>query len=489
MKEKIITIIFRRKDTDDKRTVCEPVDVVIGNKISKKNDVYFTNMKYKKIPCISDKYGLNNEYVFAFERSLGKTNNKEIKNILKEVKDDINYFKDYEIVQEVDDEFNLLTYLSNYLFYLLIDPDDYGEIEKIKILSEKVLNSKEFTSKVMQVINPNSNNNSSKEQTLAIFTDELYNNVTKTVICQNEQVKQIVTAVSKNLRIKNPSLKSNILVCGPTGVGKSEIFNTIAKYVDVPITIEDSTEYTAASYKGKDVTEILLHLYKNANSDIEKAQRGIILIDEIDKKASFQGRGETYTSSVIQSLLKMIEGHTYMICETPNDKGFPFDTSFVTFAFAGAFSGIETLVNERKSIGFNSNLDEINNDTSKQYTNETLKKYGLPPEFIGRNDVIVIMNKLEIDDLIKIIKTSNKSQLLLYKEFFKELNIDFTYSEDTINKIAKKAYELGLGARGIKTIVENSIKIANYYALSSTNYTKLELTQETIDNPKKYILQ
>ena len=143
----------------------------------------------------------------------------------------------------------------------------------------------------------------------------------------------------------------------------------------------------------------------------------------------------------------------------------------------------------KKGMGFNAPVEQTIQNNEEMYNVETLKKYGLLPEFIGRNDAIVVMNSLKQEDLAKIIRESKKSQLLLYKEFYESIGISFEYSEDVILRIAQEAEKLGIGARGIKTIIEKALKVANYYALSSTPAKKLILLPEIIDDPKNYILK
>ncbi len=234
---------------------------------------------------------------------------------------------------------------------------------------------------------------------------------------------------------------------------------------------------------------MLAHLIDAADGDVEKAQRGILVIDEIDKKISHSGEHDTYTTAVINSLLKMMEGHVYNI---PYSKSceIEFDTSLLSFAFLGAFSGIENYSSKKTPMGF-ATQERIaeGHDIKNIYNDETLKKYGLIPEFIGRCDTIVTMNKLGIDDFVKIITTSNKSQLLLYKYLFNDIGIDFIYDDRTILAIAKKANELGLGARSIKKIVENALEIASYQLFARNNFSKLIISEETIEDNKQFILR
>ena len=146
-----------------------------------------------------------------------------------------------------------------------------------------------------------------------IYADDIYDFTSRSVICQDEQIKAIAASIAKNQRIRDPRLKDNLLICGPTGVGKSEIFRCISKELGIPVTFEDSTEYTAAGYVGKSVSDMLYNLFLSADGDIHKAERGIIIVDEIDKKISGDGQHDVYTKAVLDSLLKMAEGHKYHV--------------------------------------------------------------------------------------------------------------------------------------------------------------------------------
>jgi ATP-dependent Clp protease ATP-binding subunit ClpX len=184
-----------------------------------------------------------------------------------------------------------------------------------------------------------------------------------------------------------------------------------------------------------------------------------------------------------------MEGHVYTF-QTAKNGQVEFDTSQLTFAFLGAFSGIEEYSNKKMPLGF---VTQEQIEESKKikniYNDDTLKKYGLLPEFVGRCDTIVTMNSLGVEDFIKIIKTSDKSQLLLYKYLLKDIGIDFIYDEKTIEAIAKKANELGLGARSIKKIVENALSVASYQLFARNKFHKLIISPETIEDNKAYILK
>lgn len=482
-----IAYIYQRKKVKDEDGfqcfVYEPCRMTKGFENTYQKDSFFITDSGEYIPFIEDIYSLDDEFVYAFPYVIEGMSKDAKEKLFKKLKQEAHEAENYILFQiYLEEDSSLTTFAtpSEILANINVNVRDKDGLKVLKNTTiDQTVEIKDLVCKetIMQI--------ETNERPI-IYTDTLFDKIRQTVICQDEQIKQIVTAIVKNQRLKNPKLKSNLLVCGPTGVGKTEIFRCISDYANVPILIEDSTEYTAASYKGKDVTEMLSHLLDNADGDIEAAQRGILIVDEIDKKVS-SGDHATFTSAVIQSLLKMMEGHTYII-QKKGQETVEFDTSKLTFAFLGAFSGIEEYIKTKNGIGFGSPVKKEVTNNEELYNVETLKKYGLLPEFIGRNDAIVVMNSLKEEDLIKIIKESNKSQLLLYKEFYDSLGISFEYSEEVILKIAQEAEKLGLGARGIKTIVEKALKVANYYALSSNPGKKLVLLPEITTDSTKYIL-
>ena len=503
-KKEACAVIFERKtiSKDEYNSVYlyTPIEVVNGTIMDIDGNVLFSSNYVKSLkgvkndnkneetgayefPLMSDSGCLNDTYVFGFPWYTGDADGRDLASIKKEMYSLLDETKDYKLVHTVnqDDTFNKIFIIKGD-YKVSIEPDDYDDL--FNLIYGMAVDNIDEALKHSSILSPAIK---IQEQDY-LYSDELYDAVTKTVICQDDQVRDVVTAIAKNSRLTSPSLKSTILLCGPTGVGKTEIFRTLQEQNIIPIAIEDSSEYTASGYKGKDTIEMLAHLIDKADGDIERAQRGILVLDEVDKKAANGSSDhDIYTTAVIDSLLKMMEGHEYSV---PVEKGVevPFNTSQLTFAFSGAFSGIEKLAKNHKLMGFNT-AQEREQTIKDLYNDETLKKFGLKPEFLGRCDVVVAMNQLGVDDFVRIINTSNKSQLLLYKYLLRDIGIDFIYDDKTIEAIAKKAKELNLGARSIKKIVENALAVANFQLFSRNSYSQLIISPETIEDNHQFILR
>lgn len=510
MEEKeVLTILFERKVLKKTENgivyTYLPLEIINGtelnfndNKTLKCNPKRIKTFKHANpdnssemdISYMGDIYNLDSKYVYGFSIDVSNQTEEEKKAYKDYLRKELIDIKKHIIFQTYRDYDGWSKFfISMDDLNLEIDPEYYFGIQELiyglvdEFKDDLTTTIKENYPRITKpsIVTTTTSLN-------ALYADDLYNSVRKTVICQDEQIKTVATALAKNSRLTDGSLKSNILVCGPTGVGKSEMFRTISRNFNIPMAIEDSNEYTAASYKGKDMEEMLIHLYRNANNDLERAERGILVIDEIDKKASNGEDHETFKSAVINSLLKMMEGHTYNI-SVPGGS-IDFDTSLLTFVFLGAFSGIEEFSDKRRTLGFMSDEEKAaQKDKHAIYSEKTLEKYGLLPEFLGRSDSLVIMDKLGMEELIKIIKMSDKSQLLLYKNLFRDMGIKFLYDDKVIEAIARKAMELNLGARSIKKIVEEALEEASFQVFSKNCYSSLTISEETIEDNKQYILK
>lgn len=312
----------------------------------------------------------------------------------------------------------------------------------------------------------------------------IYQEVTKNVICQDEQVEEILTAIAKNYMSNDKRIKSNILVTGPTGVGKTEIIRNIASHINLPVVEADSTEYTIEGYIGSSISDMLERLLKAADGNVKAAERGILVVDEIDKKSADSG-DKVATKGVLDSLLKTMEGKVTRV--NFENKKIEFDTSKLTFIAMGAFSEIYENKN-KQPLGF---LDTNNEIKSKNMiTSQEFFNYGMPPEFIGRFNTIVNMNSLGYNELKSILINSEISKLKINKKFLQELGVLLSYDDEVINEIAKKALELNVGARSLDNIIEYALKKATFEILKEEKrYQELKLVKETISNNKQYILR
>ena len=263
--------------------------------------------------------------------------------------------------------------------------------------------------------------------------------------------------------------KSNIVLVGETGTGKTLVARTIAKMLNVPFSIVDATVLTQAGYVGEDVESILSRLLQAADYDVEKAQRGIVFIDEIDKIAR-KGDNPSITRDVSgegvqQALLKLLEGATVNVApkggrKHPEQKFVEVDTKDILFIAGGAFSGIERMISKRlnrQAVGFEASLDNEKVDESNllQYiTPLDLKSFGLIPEIIGRLPVLSFMNPLDAKTLRAILTEPKNSIIKQYKKLFNMDNVDFSVEEEALNYIVEKAVEYKLGARGLRSLCE-----------------------------------
>ena len=295
--------------------------------------------------------------------------------------------------------------------------------------------------------------------------------------------------------------KSNILLLGPTGSGKTFLAQTLAKFLNVPFAIADATTLTEAGYVGEDVENILLRLIQNADYDIERAEKGIIYIDEIDKIAR-KSENPSITRDVSgegvqQALLKILEGTVASVPpqggrKHPHQEFIQINTANILFICGGAFDGVDKIIEKRtrkSTMGFGADIQSKENkdvgSLFKEIEPSDLLKFGLIPEFVGRLPIVVTLDSLDNDALVNILSKPKNALVKQYKKLFELDNVELDFSEKALKAIADKAIERKTGARGLRSIIEDVMTEIMFDIPSDERISKVVITEPTITNKEK----
>ena len=473
---------------------------------------------YDKIMKYTDSFINNQDIIDSKEKALQKLDNvyKHIldMNDINSIKLVINEIIDMytELVVSLDDDIQdeVIHDKATNMFYEKIDT--YEELLKsndIDEIKKKIIEIKENQRKHIDTIEELDTSDYYKHKQKEKELNDVYNEKSKDqkeklkfnpkdmkeffdkrIIGQEEAKIDVISAVFMNSIMDDPINKNSCLLIGPTGSGKTLIAESVAKFLDLPFVSIDTTQLTSPGYVGADIEDFLSILITKADGDIEKAEHGIVLLDEIDKKGS-ESNSDVSGRGVLNTLLPFIQGTTYSVSDSSyGKKKVKFDTKNLTIFATGAFTDVNKYMGN-SSIGFGAHVHEKEEDVKyKKITREDLKKHGnMPEELLGRFSTITQLSGHTKESLKTILTGSNISNLHSEKEKLEKLGISLSWTEDYLDKVAENALTLKTGARSLKSVIEESIKTARWEAINNIGEIEgIILNKDSVEDADKSVL-
>ena len=501
----------------------------ITGSYDEKTGIFTDEIDGEEYCSLLDMCQLTSEIPYAFNRAI---NVDELQEIYGEMEDDYDVIKKYEddiknyayIVRIVDGVPNYFilrfqeekeTDLNEeeYLSDTVLENDDTKEmmtqkeqlelVEKdvasgvysasqLKLLKDSIKKDIDKYKSITDLINEKLEEKEDTADDTLLDINKIYKKITKTLIAQDAPTRRLLVELARKISDTDEELKKNrpgILITGSTGVGKTKLLSLAAENLHLPFMIVDSTQLTMPGYVGKSIEESLWDLYVKCDKDKDKAEHAIIYFDEIDKKGS-DSKSDVAGQGVLNTLLKFLDGATYTACANPQQLSpgsfTDIDTSKMIILAGGAFAELYEKFNNRKeAVGFKTS----DKKEKAEPTIEDFYDVGMPKEFMGRFPTIIHLNDLSKENLKDVFTKSDESPLLREKEHFKKVGVKLTATDDYIDAIANKAYQLKYGARGLAGLTLESTWMAyDEVATNKDKYSEVIVSKETFDDSSKYKL-